>query len=433
MKTNRTITSIINSELREFSKYVCYNRAIPNCIDGFKPVQRKAFYLMGKKSGLIKVQSLSGNLISEANYNHGDMAASEAISAMGQFFPGANNIPPFLTKGSFGNKFIKDPSAARYIYVKKNNKYYDLFKDFEILEQNKDIENPEPNFYYPIIPTILLNGISGIAVGFATSINSYFIKDIISNCLNVLEEKPLFEMTPFYEGYAGKIIKEDDKYVQYGVWEQVNTTVLRITDLPISYDREKYHNHLYGLIEKNLIYSFKDENKSDSDNQPWNITIKLPRNSKVWKDPIKWLGLTYNLNENLTTIDENGTIKVFDNVNEIIKHFVDFRLTIYEKRIKYQLERIKNDAILCKDKINFIIEMSKIDFKSMNKQQLKDHFSNTDISSENLKKCFEIRSYNFNNEFLTELKNKINLLKEEYRYYKYTTAKTLYIKELREI
>ena len=194
----RTIQSIINNELRDYSKYVCYNRAIPHLIDGFKPVQRKAFFLMQKEASKIKVQSLAGNLISKANYNHGDAAASAAISAMGQDFPGSNNIPPFRKKGSFGNKFIKDPSAPRYIYVKKNPVYFNLFTDFELTLPNNDIESPEPEFYLPIIPTILLNGTEGIAVGFATKIRPYRIEDIIENVKKVLSGTPQVEMCPYY-------------------------------------------------------------------------------------------------------------------------------------------------------------------------------------------------------------------------------------------
>jgi len=67
---DRTITSIIDKEHKNFSRYVCYHRAIPNLIDGFKPAQRKAFYVLLKSNSEIKVMAIAGKMIS--NCLHGE-------------------------------------------------------------------------------------------------------------------------------------------------------------------------------------------------------------------------------------------------------------------------------------------------------------------------------------------------------------------------
>ena len=428
----RTISSLINKEYKNYSIYVCYHRAIPNLIDGFKPSQRKAFYVMPVSSDFKKVQSVAGKMISDAEYNHGDASASKAISMMAQDFVGANNIPVFEKKGSFGSRFIKTPSAPRYIYVKANKQFYSFFKDHELCPENRDPENPEPEYYLPVIPTILLNGISGIAVGFATEIQPYNLKDIVENIRKKLEnrENPDFKfMYPHFKGYEGDITYEDGKFIQYGIYEIVNTTTIKVTEVPTSLDREKYKKHLSGLVDKKLITSYTVNNIG----QQWDVTIKLPRASEVFNDPIKHLKLSSVLTENITVINENEEIVVFDNVYQLLNYFVEFRLGIYQQRIDYMLDKIKNEVYLNQAKIKFIIEMNKIEFKKMKRSELKDHFLNLKFDENHLQKCFEIKTYNLNIDYLYELKARIEELKKEYAWYKQITPEELYKIDLDEI
>ena len=421
MEKSKTISAFVNGDYKRFSQHVCYNRAIPNLIDGFKPSQRKAFYILLNKRKEVKVQSVSGQMISDANYHPGDTSASEAICKMAQDFTGSNNIPPFIGVGTFGSKFVKESSAPRYIFVKPNPNFYNLFNDFELCEPDDDIENPEPKFYMPIIPTILLNGITGIAVGFACKILPYNILDIIDNVEKCLNGIPQHKMTPYFHDYIGEIQWIDDKPVLLGKYEIVNTTTIKVTEVPISYDREKYHKLLYKLESKNLINSFTDDSKTT-----WDITIKLPRKSKVFKDPILHLGLSYNLNENITIIDENGTLRVLNSVNDIIERFVKYRLDIYGKRIQHKLDIIKEETILTKSKMKFIIEMGQFDFRKTTKKQLKDHFIKLKFSKEHLEKCLGMAVTRLNKESLIELKKRMDELKKEYSYYKKITPKELY-------
>lgn len=430
----RTISSLINKEYKDYSIYVCYHRAIPNLIDGFKPSQRKAFFVVPKSADFRKVQSVAGRMISDAEYNHGDASASQAISKMAQDFVGANNIPVFKKKGSFGSRFIKTPSAPRYIYVKANSNFYNLFRDFELCPKNKDQENPEPEYYLPIIPTILLNGLSGVAVGFATEIQPYNIKDIIKNIRKHLKnrEHPDYDfMTPYFKGYTGPIDYDSDnnRFVQRGLYEVVNTTTIKVYEVPTSLDREKYKKHLAGLVDNKLIHSYVVDNNG----QQWDVTIKLPRASDVFEDPEKYLKLTNILTENITVINEDEEIVVFENVYQLLHYFIEFRLGVYQQRIDYMLNKIKNEVYLNQAKIKFILEMNNIDFKKMNRKQLKDHFLKIDFNEDHLSKCFEIKSYNLSLDHLKELKKKIEELKELYKWYKLISPEELYEIDLEEI
>jgi len=381
---------------------------------------------MLKHNSKIKVSSVSGKMISDANYHHGDASASDTISKMAANYTGSNNISPFIGKGAFGSKFVKEASAPRYIFVKPNKKFFDLYNDFEICESDDDPENPEPKFYLPIIPTILLNGIEGIAVGFACKIQPYNIKEIIYNIKRCFNNQSQKLMTPFYSGYTGKIYWVEDKAVMFGRCEIINTTKIHISEVPVSYDREKYNKFLVGLENKKLIHSFEDNSKNN-----WDITIKLPRSSKVFQNPMKYLGLTHNLNENITLIDEDGKLIVLDNVNEIIEKFVKYRITRYQKRIAYKLYIIREETLLTKTKMEFIIEMGKFDFRKTTKVQLNKHFKKLKFRDDHLEKCFQMSVTRLNRENLLKLKERLNELKEEYFYYKNTTPKKLYSIDLK--
>lgn len=421
------ISNFIDNEYRDFAKYTLYNRAIPSLIDGFKPVQRKAMYCMLSKVGKEKVMSLAGLMIANCQYNHGDSSACGAISKMAQDFVGSNNVPFFNKKGNFGNKFIKEPSAPRYIYVKNNSFFKKVFLD-KMLEK-RDIDATEPNYFLPIIPIILLNGVEGVAVGFATEILPYnleTIKEYISCCIN---KKSLPLLKPYYKGYTGNIELEDDKWVMKGKYEIINTTTIHISEIPVQMDREKYLFHLSKLIDKGIISSFSDKSSKN-----WNITIRLKRKSKVFNDPEKYLRLKQILSENITTIDENNNLKIFKSVEDLLDYFIEFRLEIYTERKEWKINFFQNEIRFMKQKIKFIKYLTKINFKKMSQKEIFDSVKqNLDIPDENIKKCLELSVYNLNQDYINKLLEKINEDEMELKYYKSVTKEQLYKTDLENI
>jgi DNA topoisomerase-2 len=431
MSKSRTITSIIHGEHREASKYVCYHRAIPALVDGFKPSQRKAFYVLRNKKDFVKVQAVSGMMISDANYHHGDSAASEAVSKMAQDFPGSNNVKVFAGKGAFGSRFIKEPSAPRYIFVKPNRRFYDLFKDDVLCEPDDDIENPEPRFYLPVIPTLLLNGVEGIAVGFACKIQPYSIGNVVMNVRQALLGDRQVRMVPHFEGYTGEVSWDEkaEKFVQYGRFKVVNTTTIKILEVPTHYDREKYHRYLDGLESKGLIRSYMDESKTG-----WDITVRLVRKSKVFEDPMKVLGLKAALNENITLIDPDGNLRVYESPNEVISEFVRYRLGVYRRRIEHELETIKEDVFLAQAKAKFIVEMGKFDFRKTARKTLREHFlGEMGFRDDHLEKCLAMPITRLNRESLADLKAKLTDLKARWNYYRKVTPEELYEIDLENV
>jgi len=426
MKKN--ITEFINDEYKSYSKYVLYSRAVPGIADGFKAVHRKIFFLIKDQKEFIKTASLAGNLISKAGYNHGDGAGGSAASLMAQTFVGSNNVPLLDSKGAFGNRFINEPSATRYTYVKAAKVIPYLFKDFDLCPKNPDPENPEPLYYLPIVPTILLNGIKGIAVGFACDIPSFNIFDLIDESIKILSGGTSKDIYPFCKGYRGALIQDEEgNLIQTGIFRKINETKIHITEIPTSYDREKYVSYLNTLIDKNLITGFTDNSKEE-----WDIVVSLPKKSKVWEDPIKHLKLYNNVNYNLTCIDENENLKIFNSPKEIINYFVDFRIKIFEKRRLKRIQEYTDLISFNMEKIKFIKAAMEYDFKNKKKDKIWLDFSK-DFSEENLEKFLKMSISNINRDTIEELKEKIKGFLEQRKYFENITKEELYIKDLEDL
>jgi len=348
----RKISEFLNKEYKDFSKYVLENRAIPNIIDGFKPVHRKILYTALKhcKSKHLKTVALVGYVLAESNYVHGDSSVEGAINKLTQDFTGANNIEMFAGKGNFGNRMIKQPAAGRYTGVKLSEKFLSYFSFDGLEDDNFDPENPEPRSYLPTIPWLLVNGIEGIAIGFSTKILPRDPDNLKKIMLNKLKDKPISISLskPYYKGYQGNIVYDEirNKWVMYGKYEEVSHNKIKITEVPISFDREKYIIFLNSLVEKKAIHSYED-NLTDK----WNITVKMYEKI-TGKSLYGKFRLVMDLNENITVMDMDNNLRIFDFVEDVIDYFLQYRL----KKLK---QKIKLDIKKCLMKIDVIDEMYK--------------------------------------------------------------------------
>lgn len=430
----RKIEDFLNNEIKNFSIAVIKSRAIPSVIDGFKPVQRKIIYTADKTAkSFIKTISLIGNTISIGGYYMGDASIEGAIDNMVQNFSGANNIPFLEGEGAFGSRLVPEGIAsARYTKTKISKNFYNIFSDFELLEyEEQDGDYFEPKYYLPIIPTVLINPISGIAIGFACEIQPYNIIDIIENIRLILDNKDPKKILPYFKNFKGEIKEEDGVIYCFGRFEIINSTTIRITEVPIYYSLEKYKNILINLEEKKIIESFKDNSKNGFD---FEVRFKKERlklllqNNKIYEI----LKLKAKLNENLILISEDSKLLQFQNVNEIIKYFVNFRLGIYKKRKNFFLNKYKKEIEEREEKIRFIEIIRNIDLKRFkNKKDLKDFIIKNGFK--NIEDLAGIQLYNLNREFIEKLKNEIEELKKKLENYEKISDIDLYKKDLEKL
>jgi DNA topoisomerase-2 len=355
----KSISEYLDQDYALYGMYTLENRAIPSVIDGFKPTQRKIIFIADKvwKNGNekpLKIFQLGGKVAADAHYHHGDGSLNSAIIGMAQSFK--NSLPLLEEIGQFGSLRSPEAGAARYISTKTTPNFRLIYKDFELLEQrHEEGTQIEPAFFLPIIPTVLLNGSSGIAVGFATNILNRNPIDLIDACMNVLNGKKVPKLLPWWKDFSGPVAETDNnnQYVMRGVYKVANTTTVEISELPPSVTYQKYEAHLNALQEKGTIYSY-DDNCSGG----INYTIKFSRATLA--DLIKkgkldsTLKMAENETENLTTLDENGKLKIFSNVVELVEYFVNFRLGYYDKRKAYLIDKITKELVYLSNRAKFI-------------------------------------------------------------------------------
>lgn len=356
----RTVTSFFDKEYLEYAKYVVTSRAIPNCIDGFKPTQRKIIFVANKiwKSGNekpMKLFQLGGRVAADSFYHHGNSSLDSAMIGMSQKFK--NSLPLLEGIGQFGSLRSPSAGAPRYISAKLHSNFRLIYQDFELLNPKiEEGEEIEPEFFLPIVPTVILNGSSGIAVGFATNILNRNPIDVVNACLDTLNNKKIKSLSPWLSEFTGTFTRDltnPNTWKISGSYQVLNSTTVKVTEIPPSFTYEKYEEWLNSLAEKKIIVDYED-NSSDK----IEYIIKFQRSTL--KDYISKSRLDNLLKihsqetENLTTIDETGKLKIFERAEDIVTHFVNIRLGFYHKRKEYLLNKLKNELLIISNRARFI-------------------------------------------------------------------------------
>lgn len=370
----KTVTDYLDQDYAMYGMYTLENRAIPSVVDGFKPTQRKIIYISDKvwKSGNekpLKIFQLGGRIAADAHYHHGDASLNGAIIGMAQSFK--NSLPLLESIGQFGSLRSPEAGAPRYISTKLTANFRLLYKDFELLDNQIEEGNViEPKFFLPIIPTVLLNGSSGIAVGFSTNILNRNPISLIEACLKVLDGKKPGTLLPWWSEYSGNVenVNGTNQYIMRGAYKVLNTTTVEITELPPSVTFQKYEAYLNSLQAKGTIYSYDDKSSDGI-----HYIIKFTRSTLA--DLIKREKLDQTLKmietetENLTCLDERGKLILFDNIEQLVEHFVNFRLSYYSKRIDYLIKKHTDELKYLANRAKFVKLIIENKLKINNRQK----------------------------------------------------------------
>lgn len=179
---------------REYTKTVIKDRAIPDVLDGLKPVQRRILYAMGEmglrsSSKHAKVARVSGNVM---GLYHPFSSCSPTIVRLAQDW--SLRLPLIDGHGNFGSP-EDDAASDRYLECRLS-KYGELLveKEYEnciSYSDNYDGTTKEPDVLSSKLPMLLINGVSGIAVGYATYIPSHNPINVLDACLDLLKNEDI--------------------------------------------------------------------------------------------------------------------------------------------------------------------------------------------------------------------------------------------------
>ncbi len=442
MNNEKTISEFLLSEYKDFALYTIENRAIPSLIDGFKPTQRKIINAATQvwKSGSekpLKVFQLSGIIASTQFYHHSNQSLESTIITMAQGFK--NNLPLLEEIGQFGSLRSPEAGAARYIGTKLSQNFKLLYKDLELLQfKEEEGEIIEPYFFLPIIPTILINGSSGIAVGFSSNILNRNPKQVIDACLNLLNGKKISDVKPYNNFFTGDYIQDIDNHKKWnirGKLQIVNTSTVKVLELPPSMTFEKYEAVLDTLVDNKIIVSYDDNCKDKID-----YTIKFTRDSLATLDEeklIKLLKLEESSTEIFTTLDEFGKLKIFETSTQIIEYFVNFRLNYYVKRKEFILHKLDGELKILSNKGKFIksILENKLEIKNQPKASIIQSIEKIEIEKIDDSYDYLLRMpiYSLTKELYDKLKEDYKSKKEEIEEIKSTEPKEMYKLDLLDL
>lgn len=368
------LTLYFNQELIRFSIEDC-RRSIPCLFDGFKVSQRKILYSVLKKNlsyngKSMKVAQLAGYCAEHSNYHHGEQCLYDTIIKMAQEFPGSNNIAYFARDGQFGTRSYggRDAANARYIFTKLGPLTRLLFpaEDDHLLSYTLDDgERVEPDYYVPILPTILGNGCSaGIGTGWSCSVPCFDFLELASIVKQWLSdrEKCVIEPSPSYRGFRGTIEKIGHyKYQSSGILKEYTPSsgrssakkrLYEITELPIHVWTNKYKEELETMIESKKLRSLQNFSTPNTVHfiiEPVDGFTPTLENMKLQS--------TITLS-NMVLFTSAFQLQKFHTLKDIFNVYAETRLDLYGTRKKYLVRQLENDIVLLKNKHRFLNEVN---------------------------------------------------------------------------
>lgn len=357
-----TLTELFDRNFIEYASYVIKDRAIPDALDGLKPVQRRIFHSMyemddGKYN---KVANIVGNTMKY--HPHGDASIGSALVVLA-------NKEYFIDKqGNFGNILTGDEaSAARYIECRLNSLAREVLFHPDVTEyvESYDGRNKEPVALPAKIPVLLLIGAEGIAVGMSTKILPHNFNEVLKAQIALLEGKEEVKLFPdFQQGGIMDVTDYKDGMGKVRVRAKIeikNDKTLMIREIPYGSTTESVISSIEAAAKKNQI---KISSISDFTTERIEIEIKSARGESV-EDLIPSLYAFTEceqvINVNLIAIVENKP--KFLTVTELLKYnteqlkkILDLELKHREEKLSEQLHQLTLEQIFIENRIYQEIE-----------------------------------------------------------------------------
>lgn len=433
----QTITEFIKEELPEFFLYSLL-RAIPKIGDGLKDSERRIVYLglQQPQGHLIKTAQLASKVAEKTHYHHGEKNLGITATSIAAEYVGSPNYNILKGKGQFGSRDMggKNAGDPRYtsVYLPPHVKNF-FPKEFEICWEMEETDGEQtlPKVLYSVVPLWAVNGVRGIAVGFASYMPPGKLEDIIDWYYNRIAGKPTVEPTPWFHGFKGKV-KIIDKTVK------ADHSVEKVAK-----KNKKLQTKSKDSSDSKSDSSSSSETESDKDDDSKEeVIVKKTQGLKVFDffevDP------SVQKSYPRRTLQTFGVIEKKDKNTIILRELPverwtdNYRLWLQEQKKEGNIKSFKTRSI--KDNINFEIKGSIFrkrktlklvsNFGLNNMILLDDHFHPRHFPSVQiaLEYWYEymLKIYKIRKELqLKEIQNKIDIVTHTYRFVKLIVEKKL--------
>ncbi|XP_068439815.1 DNA topoisomerase 2-alpha [Clinocottus analis] len=359
----------VNKELVLFSNSD-NERSIPCLVDGLKPGQRKVLYCCLKRNDKreVKVAQLAGSVAEMSAYHHGEVSLMMTIVGLAQNFVGSNNLNLLLPMGQFGTRLHggKDSASPRYIFTMLSPLARLLFPpvDDNLLKYNvDDNQRVEPEWYIPIIPTVLVNGAEGIGTGWASKIPNFDVREIVGNIHRMLNGDEPLPMLPSYKGFKGTLDQlMDNQFMNTGEVAIINSTTIEISELPVKSWTQVYkENVLEPMLNGTekvppLITDYKEYHTDTT--VRFVVTMTEQKRSEA---EAAGLHKVFKLQSTLTCnsmvlFDHVGSLNKYESVQNILKDFFELRMKYYVLRKDWLLGMLGAENAKLTNQARFILE-----------------------------------------------------------------------------
>ncbi|MCI5644444.1 MAG: DNA topoisomerase IV subunit A [Treponema porcinum] len=328
------VKNLFDSNFIQYASYVIRDRAIPEIIDGLKPVQRRILHtLLEKDDGrLTKVAKVCGDV---ATYHpHGDASIYTALVNLA-------NKEIFIDKqGNYGNMYTGDgPAAPRYIECRLRPVTRDILYNPKITQYvpSYDGRAKEPVCFRAKLPLVLIMGAEGIAVGMSTQILSHNVHEVIEAEKKCLRGEP-FQLFPDFQ--TGGLIDCSEykdglgKIVTRARMDTSDEKRIVITELPYGCTTESLMDSIEKAARTGKV---KIASINDFTSATVNVEIKLPRGVYV-KDVVDSLYAFTDCEKtvycNLLVIKDNMPVQM--TVTEVIEYHSKQLLGILKEELEVE-------------------------------------------------------------------------------------------------
>ncbi len=377
---DQRITDTLEINYMPYAMSVILSRAIPE-IDGFKPSHRKLLYTMYKMGLLGNSRTKSANIVGQTmRLNpHGDQAIYDTMVRLSRGNEALLN-PYVDSKGNFGKSYSRDMhyAAPRYTEAKLESICNELFseidKDTVDFVDNYDSSMKEPTLLPVTFPSILANVTFGIAVGMASSIASFNLKELCETTIELIknQEHNCIETMPAPDFIGGGTIlysREDMEEIyrtgrgsvkvraKYTYDKEFNC--IDITEIPPTTTAEAIIDKIIERIKANAIKEITDI-RDETDKKGLKITIDLKRSvdaDKLMQKLYKQTPLEDSFSCNFNILVD-GYPRVFG-VREILLEWIRFRGRCVHRRVSFDLRKAESRLHLLKGLEKILLDIDK--------------------------------------------------------------------------
>ena len=376
----QAVSETLEVNYMPYAMSVIVSRAIPE-IDGFKPSHRKLLYTMYKMGLLNGSRTKSANIVGQTmRLNpHGDAAIYETMVRLAR--GNETLLHPFVdSKGNFGKVYSRDMAyaASRYTEAKLDPICAELFRDIDSdtvdMVDNYDATMKEPSLLPTSFPNVLVSANQGIAVGMASNICSFNLKEVCDTAIALMKnpEHDILETLPGPDFSTGAQLLFDEattrevyatgrgSFKLRSKWHYVKEgNLIEITEIPYTTATEVIMDKVAELIKAGKIREISDM-RDETDLGGLKLTIDLKRGV----DPEKLMQKLFRMTTLQDSFPCNFNILVAGmprvmGVGEILEEWTAWRMDCVKRRIFFQIQKKQERLHLLKGLERILLDIDK--------------------------------------------------------------------------